>query len=471
MFTFSISVLLIYAVGLTRADSYDPHPAPNAGLQAPQHVKPMVHQLASRAPSKHTYTNITPSPGASPIPITSQFQSVTSYVPQYALCPLSPKLPVSSISTQSSSNGTFFKIKRGSKQTESAPAFPNAHVHAVAPIAHIGAHAPYPFVNLTPPVLPTHATDNRNGSTASLFLPSIGSRIGTGVGLSPNSTFSSTPFSTNTSFGLQLNRTHPPIVFGSLTGTTNFTTPTPYTTSLLPASQVTCHTIYTPKVTPICHTVVPFAASRATITKCDQALTFSTQYGYTMMDPAGVTDPSTLTGSLQPYVTSVTTYWMAPWTALTSGQTPETVTEKICSRAPGAGAGQDCVDIRKGWQTRLTTIVSSTTSHVHISTTVPGPSKVVVETWDAVITELETTLELQTRLIVEVSTETMTTDEMVLGTGPKTREGGFPGVEASATVVGEEAMATANGARGESPVRALESTSTQLITTSTKKTA
>ena len=59
--------------------------------QAPQQGLPVAEAAASQTPDiPLVYTYITPSPGATPVPVTRLGQPVTSYIPQYTACLLPP---------------------------------------------------------------------------------------------------------------------------------------------------------------------------------------------------------------------------------------------------------------------------------------------------------------------------------------------------------------------------------------------
>ncbi|KAF4548603.1 Hypothetical protein D9617_27g045710 [Elsinoe fawcettii] len=58
-----------------------------------QDIRPVVPVMAAAAttpPTPLVYMYVTPSPGATPVPVTQQGQLVTSYVPQYTVCALPP---------------------------------------------------------------------------------------------------------------------------------------------------------------------------------------------------------------------------------------------------------------------------------------------------------------------------------------------------------------------------------------------
>ena len=184
-----------------------------------------------------TYTIITPSPSASPIPITSQSQVVTTYVPILTLCPLS---------TRSAGN---------------AP-------RSVAPYF--------------------------NGTA---------------------------PFRNTTGDG--------------------------------------CITKFSASRTTVCDTTLKGIATQYHVTTCNQQIIFSSLYGYSLSTIAP-TDTSE-SGPL-PTIETVTTYFQAPWQAVTDGEMPTDVIQRVCSPVPTNT--QQCIDIQEIWETIPISTVTSTTSHV-----------------------------------------------------------------------------------------------------------
>ena len=82
--------------------------------------------------------------------------------------------------------------------------------------------------------------------------------------------------------------------------------------------------------------------------------------------------------------------------------------------------------------------VTTLTSTISLSTTIAGPSRLIVATVADTVVETDTTYELQTRVVWEKSTETTVTDTLVLGTGSR----GVPSVPATTTVVVTSTAAT-----------------------------
>ena len=295
---------------------------------------------AREAPT--TYTIITPSPGATTVPITQQYQVVDSYVPSITLCGMKLE-PVTPSSLPSPSG---------------APRYPNGT-----------ARYPYYPVNATMSGAP---------------------RVGTGY-------------------------SYPTAGSGGRYG--NVSTMNP-----VPSSTVSewCETTYSPTKTTVCATTLTGIATQYPVIKCDQHVTFSSRYGYIVSDPAGVSDVATLPADKQPPIVTQTTYYQAPWNALTSGDVPPHPTEVVCS-TPVGGISSTCVDIKLKWQTRTVSTVFTTTSDIDISTTITGgPGTVIVESFHAPITETETIFTLSTRMVLEYSTETVTTSMATMGTGFKT---------------------------------------------------
>ncbi|KAL9051158.1 MAG: hypothetical protein Q9162_006185 [Coniocarpon cinnabarinum] len=390
----SLSVCL--ATAFYQRAPYQPD-APRLPLRRGDQIQDVLTKRAVRP--MHTYTQVTPSPGAKPVAITSQFQVITSYVPLYTLCGLPngtassaaptfvpPNMPVfnsSMLESMSSSMGIHKRALSLSNST-SAPAFPTPV--AMSQPAVVGQPPAPSLANTTSPPSQTAL-----GRLSPFQTPPVVSSTG-----------SSPPYP-------MLNNTVRPAPTGFRNGTSLNAT----------SSPPDCTTIYSPTQTAICHTTLKGLAAHHTVTDCDQLITYTTQHGYTLAVPSGVTDPATLPADKQPYIVTQTTYSEAPWTDFTASTgVPSSATEKICSSS-APGADQTCVDIRKGLQTSIQTSVTRTTSHVDLTTTLPGPSRVIVETFQADITEVQTIFVLNTRIVSEVSTEgvaTVATATETLGT-------------------------------------------------------
>lgn len=288
---------------------------------------PVKRAVANSAVPQSVLTIITPSPHASPITVTEQYQVVNSFVPKITLC-------------------------------------------AMALVPKSTVTAPYQLTNTT--VNPSRAS----------IVPVLNDTI-------PRS----------------------PSLRG-LTPTRSVSLSTIYSLS------EGCKTTYSPTHTTVCHTTLTGLASKVTVSKCNQMITFSKETGYrlSVLDSGTSSVPS----SLQPQVQTVTTFWAAPWQALTAGLTPANVTEKICSVPATAGAGQVCVDTAQSWSTYTATSMTVSTTDIDLTTTITGPQRVIVETYHADITETETVFSLSTRMILIVSTESLATETSNLPNGLRT---------------------------------------------------
>lgn len=198
-----------------------------------------------------TYTIVTPSPSASPVPVTSMSQVVTTYVPVLTLCPAS----------RSGAGG-----------------------------AATGAQ--------------------------SIQARSIG----------PYGNYTAAPYQNATS---------------------------------APAARSECVTEWSASRTTICETMLQGIATKIHVTECDQHVTFSSVFGYSLstIDPSDTTE----TGPV-PTIQTVTTYFEAPWQSLTDGLTPSDVTQRVCSPVPTNS--EECVDIHEVWSTIPTTITTTSSRTV-----------------------------------------------------------------------------------------------------------
>lgn len=204
----------------------------------------------------------------------------------------------------------------------------------------------------------------------------------------------------------------PPIAF--LTRTTLPTTTVgslPYLnySISIPSGDGTCTTIYKPTVTMVCATVLSDLTTAYTISQCSQDITFSTEYGYSLSTPSPVLASSASAALITPppELLKLTTYYIAPWQDLTSAGPPGDVDYKICTGF--ANGTERCVLEYYKWKTSLLTLTSTTTTLINITTTIPGPSQLIVETFVANVTGTATTLSMSTTMELETSTLSETT--------------------------------------------------------------
>lgn len=227
----------------------------------------------------------------------------------------------------------------------------------------------------------------------------------------------------------------------------------------VPEGNGTCTTVYKPTRTMVCATTLTGLFDKWTVSKCDQDLTFSTQYGYVLVTPtpkpaAAATTPSLVTStsaaasvlasstsnlndtlsnvlngtnstissialvaprqaSLGPAITSgpsietLTTYYFAAWQELTAGTVPSDIDLKVCRTYPNGT--EKCIREYESWHTSLVTKTTSSVTSVNISTTIHGLSQIIVETYVANVTELLTTFSMSTTIDKEFVTEIETT--------------------------------------------------------------
>ena len=257
------------------------------------------------------------------------------------------------------------------------------------------------------------------------------------------------------------------------------TTTAPYKnyTVSIPSGSGTCTTIFSPTISTVCATVLTGLANKYTVTKCDQEITFSSNYGYVLVTasptvttimpllesrelfperiilangtglPNGTPPPSNETGPLlnetapafnetspalngttpllngtaptlsqpstrasplvstitpPPTIQTLTTYFIAPWQQLTSAGPPSNVDLKVCTTY--ANGTRKCVLESFEWITTLATQTATTTTAINLTTTIAGPSQLVVETFIANITDMITTFSLQTSMVLEYET-------------------------------------------------------------------
>ena len=180
----------------------------------------------------------------------------------------------------------------------------------------------------------------------------------------------------------------------------------------IPPGNGTCTTIYSPTQTMVCATTLTGLVEQYTVSRCDQDITFSTEYGFVLASPTADSNSSAFatTGPVitpRPTVQRLTTYYLAPWQAVTAGMAPSDVDLKVC--ALYANGTEECIHQYEVWKTSLITQSATRTTSVNISTTLHGLSQVIVETYVANITEKLTTFSMSTDMEFEYATEIITT--------------------------------------------------------------
>jgi hypothetical protein len=214
----------------------------------------------------------------------------------------------------------------------------------------------------------------------------------------------------------------------------------------IPTGSGTCTTIFEPTVTMVCATTLTGLVQKYTVSRCSQDITFSTEYGFVLAQPtdfidlsavgasssvptstasaalnatvigAGlVTSSATSSGpaiTATPTIQRLTTYFLAPWQAVTAGLAPEDVALKVCAKY--ANGTEECIRQYEVWHTSLLTETATRTTSVNISTTLHGLSQIIVETFAANITEAMTTFRMTTDLELEYQTEYTTTSRDVV---------------------------------------------------------
>lgn len=211
-----------------------------------------------------------------------------------------------------------------------------------------------------------------------------------------------------------------------------------------PALGTDCTTIYIATPTTVCATTLTGIATQYTVSRCDQDITFSSQYGYSLVTPtisarANATGPSLNTSAITPAPTvhTYTTFWAAQWQALSTIGTTQDIDVEVCDSLD-SGARQ-CVQLREIWSTELVTITSTTSTHIELETTLYGPSQLVLETYTVDVTAAMTTFSITTDLILERPTETANT---ITRTVTPTASAAMPDRTETETITVEEATMT-----------------------------
>ncbi|KAK5113143.1 hypothetical protein LTR85_010961 [Meristemomyces frigidus] len=226
----------------------------------------------------------------------------------------------------------------------------------------------------------------------------------------------------------------PPIEFFSASPMPSASRPTtaPYRnySISIPPGNGTCTTIYSQTETMVCDTTLTDLVTTYPVTNCAQEITFSSQYGYQLVTPtpmsnltvnatyplpngtyasANATHPvGTAMITPAPTIQTLTTYYLAPWQELTAATAPGDVIKKVCQTL--ANGTEECITEYQVWHTSLVTKIATSTLSLNISTTIAGPSQIIVwETYVANVTEYMTTFSMSTTMEAEYTTEYTTT--------------------------------------------------------------
>lgn len=197
------------------------------------------------------------------------------------------------------------------------------------------------------------------------------------------------------------------------------------------ATQTTCHTMYSPTVTTVCATTLTGIVTLITVTDCMQDITFSSRVGYRIVTPTpslpSSTFPRLITAlednSLIPATTNipvppdasietVATLYMAPWQSLTTPGYPAHVSVKICRALNGTA--QECLRRLESWTLVPTTATSVSSTTVSLTTTVPGPAQLLVETLEVAVTRTREAVALDTVLVLSYAVETESLSKSVV---------------------------------------------------------
>lgn len=182
-----------------------------------------------------------------------------------------------------------------------------------------------------------------------------------------------------------------------------------------------CTVEYSSSVTTVCATVLDGIATKYTVSECSQEITFSSQYGYTVVTPTPTAaanssnatasfygNASTITAA--PSIETLTTYFLAPWQELTTAGPPNDIDKKIC-RTYDNGS-EICLVEYQRWVTIPVTHVETTVTSIDFTTMIFQPSQLIFETITANITETLSTFSLSTTVEVSYTVETETTTRM-----------------------------------------------------------
>ncbi|OMP88927.1 hypothetical protein BK809_0005648 [Diplodia seriata] len=237
------------------------------------------------------------------------------------------------------------------------------------------------------------------------------------------------------------------------------------TSTIFGKGPITCDTLYYTETTTICATTLPGIASKVTISRCTQDVTFSSEFDATMVTSRSIVtgpDGSYSTITAAPSVQLRTTYYMAPWQSLTAntGVLPADVDVKVCHPRPGNDTMEDCIHMEESWAVLPVTLTSTFTSSVDIlATLTEGPGEYVVGTVHGQFVGNTTTVSLSTEMILNhvYEAETISRGPRI---GPFATDSGLAGTPVSTPATATETFS----GTGALPTIQLTSTTTRTRT-------
>jgi len=144
-----------------------------------------------------------------------------------------------------------------------------------------------------------------------------------------------------------------------------------------PGSNTTsCSTVFETITTSSCSTILTYAFTKATISDCNQNITFSTQSSYSLATATVSTSTApalrkrrassqTSSSLITTYVQSIVSYYIAPWQSL-AANTPSNITVLVCDY--DFFGNETCSTIQEVWVIYTEYVPVITTSTLIIST-------------------------------------------------------------------------------------------------------
>lgn len=222
----------------------------------------------------------------------------------------------------------------------------------------------------------------------------------------------------------------PPIGFMHVSRPSDIASTAPYRnySISIPSVNGTCTTYYKTTATMVCATTLTDLTTTYPVTKCPQDITFSTRYGYVLATPTATANftgnwttgyhNSSASYTSVPMIRTLTSFFLAPWQQLTTAGPPTDVDIKVC--VTFENGTENCVREYQVWTTRLETITATSTTAINFTTTIPGPSQLIVETFSANLTAVMTTFTMSEMMRLSYIKEARITDTFSVSgsTGP-----------------------------------------------------
>lgn len=223
----------------------------------------------------------------------------------------------------------------------------------------------------------------------------------------------------------------PPVGFSHLSRPSTIPSTAPFKnySMTIPPGNGSCTTIFEETATMVCATTLTDLTTTYPVTRCAQDITFSTEYDFVLVTPTAhanstgnrTTGTYSNTSALitpAPSIRRLTSYLIAPWQQLTSAGPPEDVDIKVCATLSNGTV--NCIRRYQVWHTSLVTMNATSTTSVNFTTTIAGPSQLIIATYVANLTQFMQTVTMHQNITNTFISESLVTNSVnrTMSAGP-----------------------------------------------------